>query len=62
VNSWSYNPSASYNPGKRKQGHVDLNNTLVVRKTTTRVSWFGTALPVSDHVGSNTTKGLREAV
>ena len=55
VNSWSYNPSASYNPGNASKATVDLNNTLVVRKTTTRLSWFGAAPPVSDLVGSNTT-------
>ncbi len=55
ANSWSYGPSASYNPGNASRATVDLNNTLVVRKTTTRLSWFGTAPTVSDLVGSNTT-------
>src|SRR6266849_3078703 len=55
VSSWSYNPSASYNPGSGSKAAVDLNNTLVVRKTTTRLSWFEAAPSVSDLVGANTT-------
>jgi len=55
VNSWSYNPSTSFNPGNVSKAAVDLNNALVVRKTTTRLSWFGTSPSVTDLVGANTT-------
>jgi hypothetical protein len=55
VSSWSYNPSASYNPSGLTKLAVDLNNSVVVRKTTTRLGWFGASPPVSDLVGANTT-------
>jgi len=55
VNSWSYNPSASYNPGSATKAAVDLNNARVVSKTTARLSWFGMPPSVSDLVGANAT-------
>ena len=55
ASSWSYNPSASYNPISATKAAVDLNNTVVMHKTTTRLSWFGAPPSVGDLVGANTT-------